>query len=84
MLGPFKVGDNARIASGAIVLDEVPPDCTAAGVPARIVRRNGARVAPLDQVHIPDPVSQELCRMSAKIDKLTAELEALKNNDSER
>ena len=74
VLGPFKVGDNARIASGAIVLDEVPPDCTAAGVPARIVRRNGARVAPLDQVHIPDPVSQELCKLHAEIDKLISYL----------
>lgn len=70
VLGPFKVGDNARIASGAIVLDEVPPDCTAAGVPARIVRRNGARVAPLDQVHIPDPVAEQLCRLDCRIRQL--------------
>ena len=70
VLGPFKVGDNARIASGAIVLDEVPPDCTAAGVPARIVRRNGARVAPLDQVHIPAPVAEQLCRLDCRIRQL--------------
>ncbi len=65
VLGPFKVGDNSRIASGAIVLEEVPPNCTAAGVPARIVRRNGSK--PLDQVHIPDPVAEQLCRMDHRI-----------------
>jgi serine O-acetyltransferase len=70
ILGPFKVGDNSRIASGAIVLEEVPPDCTAAGVPARIVKRNGARVAPLDQVHIPDPIAEQLCRLDCRIRQL--------------
>ena len=74
VLGPFKVGDNSRIASGAIVLEEVPPDCTAAGVPARIVRRNGAKVAPLDQVHIPDPVAEQLCRLECRIRQLEKEL----------
>ena len=75
VLGPFKVGDNSRIASGAIVLEEVPPDCTAAGVPARIVRRNGAKVAPLDQVHIPDPVAEQLCRLECRIRQLEKQLE---------
>ena len=35
VLGPFKVGDNSRIAAGAVVLEEIPPDCTAAGVQAK-------------------------------------------------
>ena len=39
VLGPFKVGDNVKIAANAVVLEEVPPNCTAVGVPARIVRR---------------------------------------------
>ena len=75
VLGPFKVGDNSRIASGAIVLEEVPPDCTAAGVPARIVRKNGAKVSPLDQVHIPDPVSEQLCKLEHRIRQLELALE---------
>ncbi len=74
VLGPFKVGDNSRIAAGAVVLEPVPENSTAAGVPARIVRINGERV-PLDQVHIPDPVSQELCRLQMEIDKLKKRLE---------
>lgn len=73
VLGPFKVGDNTNIAAGAVVLDEIPPDSTAVGVPARVVKRNGLRVDNLDQVHIPDPVSQELCRLRIQIDRLEKE-----------
>ena len=75
MLGPITVGDNTNIAAGAVVLDKIPSDSTAVGVPARVVRRNGKRVQDLDQIHIPDPVSQELCRMQAEIDKLKKKLE---------
>lgn len=78
VLGPFKVGDNSNIASGAVVLDEIPPDSTAVGVPARVVKRNGKRVDNLDQVHIPDPVSQELCRLNIKIEQLERELKKYK------
>lgn len=80
VLGPFKVGDNAKIAANAVVLAEVPPDCTAVGVPARIVKRNGQKIgADLDQVHIPDPVSQELCRHLSRIEKLENRVKGLES-----
>jgi serine O-acetyltransferase len=79
VLGPFKVGDNSNIAAGAVVLDEIPPDCTAVGVPAHIVRRNGVRVDDLDQVHIPDPVAQELCRLEHQVSQLRKQLEEQEN-----
>lgn len=75
VLGPVTVGDNTNIAAGAVVLDKIPPNSTAVGVPARVVRRNGKRVQDLDQIHIPDPVSQELCRLQGEIDKLKKKLE---------
>lgn len=84
ILGPFTVGDNSKIAANAVLLREVEPDSTCVGVPARVVKRGDKRVNDLDQVHIPDPVSQELCRMSARIDALTAQIDMLENNDSER
>ncbi|MBQ9106406.1 MAG: serine O-acetyltransferase [Clostridia bacterium] len=77
VLGPFTVGDNCRIAAGAVVLDAIPEGCTAVGVPARVVRRGGAKINDLDQVHIPDPVSQKLCEMEMKILRLE---KALKEN----
>ena len=78
VLGPFKVGDNARIAAGAVVLDEVPPDSTVVGVPARVVRRSGMKVNKLDQVHIPDPVAQQFCVYQKKIDDLQKQIDELK------
>lgn len=76
VLGPFKVGDNSKIAANAVVLNEVPENSTCVGVPARIVRINNQKVAcaDLDQVHIPDPVSQELCKLTAKLEKLERKL----------
>lgn len=79
VLGPFTVGDNSNIAAGAVVLEEIPPDCTAVGVPAHVVRRNGIRVDDLDQVHIPDPVAQELCRLEHQLSQLRKQLEEQEN-----
>ena len=78
ILGPFVVGDNSKIAANAVVLREVEPDSTCVGVPARLVKRGQKRVNDLDQVHIPDPVSQELCKMMAHIDRLEKEIKELK------
>ncbi len=70
VLGPFRVGDNAKIAAGAVVLTEIPPNATAVGVPARVVKMNGVRIPDLDQIHIPDPVAQELNRLEQRIQAL--------------
>ena len=77
VLGPIKVGDNSKIAAGAVVLHEVPSNCTAVGVPARVVKRNGKKVninSDLDQVHIPDPVAQELCAHLMRIERLEKQM----------
>lgn len=70
ILGPFCVGDHSKIASNAVVLSEIPPHATAVGVPARVVRRNGKKVPDMDQIHIPDPIAQELCRLAMQIETL--------------
>lgn len=80
VLGPFKIGDNVKIAANSVVLHEIPENCTAVGAPARVVKRDGVKVTQdLDHVHIPDPVAQELCRQQVRIDQLERELNALKN-----
>ncbi|MBR2387936.1 MAG: serine O-acetyltransferase [Clostridia bacterium] len=78
VLGPFKIGDNSKIAANAVVLDEIPDNCTAVGIPAKLVRREGVRVEDLDQVHIPDPVAQELKKLEYKLQELEAELREIK------
>lgn len=85
VLGPFTVGNNVKIAANAVVLNAIPDDCTAVGVPARIVRRKGEKVhthkvtQDIDQIHIPDPVSLELCRLRAEVDSLKKEIAKLKS-----
>lgn len=81
ILGPFKVGDNARIAAGAVVLREVPPGSTAVGVPARIVRVNGCPVYyadDVDQINVQDPVREELDRLGRRVEELERALEGRK------
>ena len=79
VLGPFTVGDNSKIAANAVVLNPVPPNCTCVGVPARIVKKDNVKVFDnLDQTHIPDPISQELCKLLHKIKDLEKEIEKLK------
>ena len=77
VLGPFKIGDNSRVAAGAVVLAEVPPNSTVVGVPARVVKQDGKRVA-LDQIHIPDPVKQKMDLLEGRIAELEAQLKEKK------
>lgn len=67
VLGPFKVGDNSKIAANSVVLREVPPNCTVVGIPGHIVRQGGEK---LDHIHTPDPIQLEINELQARIDKL--------------
>ncbi|MBR5620095.1 MAG: serine O-acetyltransferase [Clostridia bacterium] len=73
VLGPFTVGDGSQIAAGAVVLSEIPPNCTAVGVPAQVIKENGQRI-PLDQIHIPNPVQQHFDALDARIRELEEKL----------
>ena len=82
VLGPITIHDNARIAAGAVVLQDVPENATAVGVPAQVVRLNGQKVRryadEVDQTTVSDPTQQKLCMLTVKLDTLTqriAELE---------
>jgi serine O-acetyltransferase len=80
LLGNFTVGDNAKIAAGAVVLGDVPEGTTAVGIPARAVKRAGKKICDeFDQTHIPDPVSQELCRLQAKLHVLEGKIREIEN-----
>ena len=74
VLGPFRVGDNARIAANAVVLSEVPPNATAVGIPAQIVRVNGERVRSyadeVDHVDVFDPVQKKLQILGSRLEWL--------------
>ena len=76
VLGPITIGDDSRVAAGAVVLKDVPPNSTVVGVPARVVRQNGKKVdvQPLDQIHIPDPVQFEIDKINKKLKELEKQI----------
>ncbi len=80
ILGSVTIGDNTKIAAGAVVLQDIPPNSTAVGVPARVVRIDGEKPDDLDQVHIPDPVAQEISRLEQEI----AELKKIVGKETEK
>ncbi|MDO5849082.1 MAG: serine O-acetyltransferase [Methanobrevibacter sp.] len=59
VMGNITVGDYSKIGTGAVVLKDVPPNCTCVGVPGRIVKREGEPIKEVDLEHgnLPDPVS---------------------------
>ena len=71
VLGPFKVGDNARIAANAVVLSEVPEDATAVGIPAQIVRIAGRATHfadDVDQTSVNNPTLEKLSAINARLE----------------
>ena len=80
VLGPFKVGDNSRIAANSVVLSEIPPNSTAVGVPARVVKVDGRKVnyvGDVDQISVADPVSSELAAIHRALGEISEKLDNL-------
>ena len=79
VLGSFTVGENSKIGAGSVVLKEVPPNCTVVGVPGRIVKRDNVAIPrdTLDQVHLPDPVMDDINRLTQENKQLKERLDEL-------
>lgn len=80
VLGPFKVGDNSRIAANAVVLEEVPQDSTAVGVPARVVKIAGEKidyVSVVDHISVTDPIKIEIKDINNQLELLKRKLEEM-------
>jgi serine O-acetyltransferase len=83
VLGPLQIGDYTKIAAGAVVLKDIPAHSTAVGIPAKVVKSGNRRVEEeLDQIHIPDPVAQQIAKMQERIDRLEKELEQMEKTES--
>ena len=79
ILGSFTIGENSKIGAGSVVLEEVPPNCTVVGVPGRIVRMGNKKIPryDMDQVHLPDPVLEDIRRLHDENVRLHSRLKSL-------
>ena len=93
LLGSFTVGENSKIGAGAVVLEEVPPNCTVVGVPGRVVKLKNVRVprVDMDQIHLPDPVKEDIAALQKentalynRLVDLEVQLRELKRKDTEK
>ena len=77
VLGDIVIGANSMIGAGSVVLNDVPPNSTVVGVPGRVVKRDNIRVpsADLDQVHLPDPVMNDIQQLKETVARLVKQLE---------
>ena len=82
ILGSFTIGENSKIGAGSVVLEEVPPNCTVVGVPGRIVRMDNKKIprSDLDQIHLPDPVLNDIKKLQQENIRLHSQLRKLINN----
>ncbi|MCR4882913.1 MAG: serine O-acetyltransferase [Clostridiales bacterium] len=80
VLGPVLIGNNVRVAAGSVVLNNLPNNATAAGVPARVVSINGDRIPSndLNQRDIPDLLAKKF----AEVEERIAQIENRKEKDN--
>lgn len=80
VLGSFTIGENSKIGAGSVVLKEVPPNCTVVGVPGRIVKKDDQKIPrmDMDQVHLPDPISNDIQELQADNIRLHRQIKELK------
>jgi len=80
VLGNIVIGDNALVGAGSVVLQPVPSDCTVVGVPARVVREQGKRVAfmSISGATQADPCEQCMREINLRFEEYARRLEELK------
>ena len=81
VLGSFTIGENSKIGAGSVVLNEIPPNCTVVWVPGKIVKRGDAEIPrkTMDQVHLPDPIQDDINTLKHADTEITNQLLSLKD-----
>jgi serine O-acetyltransferase len=82
VLGPITVGDGARVAAGAVVVNDVPPNTTAAGVPAKAIRYHNPDTGETRRLEqMPDPEGEEIEALRLRVGELEERLAALEERE---
>lgn len=79
ILGPFKVGDNAKIGSNSVVVKEVPENATVVGIPGRIVTES--KKSDFDHSNLPDPVAKAIECIIERVVGMEKEIQIIKKED---
>lgn len=76
VLGDITIGEDSKVGGGAVVITDVPSNCTVVGIPGRVVVREGLRVETVDLHHedLPDPVIEMFRSLQHRVDKLESRL----------
>jgi len=69
VLGNIRIGDNAKIGAGSVVVHPVPDDSTVVGIPGRVVRSRGSNGV-LEHGKLPDPEGQAIEDLARRVDQL--------------
>jgi len=82
ILGSIAIGDGSLIGAGAVVLQPVPSNCTAVGVPAKVVREEGhpVRARAISGGTAADPCEQCMAEINARFQELERRLAQILEN----
>jgi serine O-acetyltransferase len=77
ILGGITIGDNVKIGANSVVLKNVAANSTVIGVPGRVIKSLGERLpdATMDQVDLPDPISDRFLALEQELIELRKKLE---------
>lgn len=72
VLGPITVGDNSKVGAGAVVLKDVPANCTVVGVPGRLTVCSGEKLSQINLHHenLPDPLMEMFEDIERRLEKV--------------
>ena len=77
VLGGIRIGDNARIGAGSVVVHPAPDNSTVVGIPGRVVRYRVPHEGVLDHGMMPDPEGQEIEELKLRVEAMEERLKEL-------
>jgi serine O-acetyltransferase len=86
VLGPITIGRHSKVGAGAVVIEDVAPNCTVVGVPGRVTHCSGERISQMNNLHhekLPDPLIEMLSQIERRLDRLERSEDAVGDESAE-